>query len=213
MLYSDLIQRLQDWGENSGSEFQTNIPGFIENGEARCYRDIDFDVLRATGTLTLTNGSPTVSAPGDFYLARYLTLIDGSGNRSGLLPKDVSFINEFWPVSTSTGQPLFYAMQDEATFVFAPTPASGYTAELGYTNRPTPISSGNTSTWLSTHCPDLLFYACMVEAATFMKQAPQAAAADQTATYYETRYQQAKQAAMTEEQRKRGDEYRNGEPR
>lgn len=213
MLYSDLFQRLQDWGENSGAEYLANIPGFIENGEARCYRDIDFDVLRTVGTLNLVNGTPTVSAPGDFYLARYLTLIDVSGNRTPLLPKDASFINEFWPISATTGQPLFYAMQDEATFVFAPTPPNGYTVELGYTNRPAAISDGNPSTWLSTHCADLLFYACMVEAATFMKQTPQAAAADQTATYYETRYQQAKQAAMTEEQRKRGDEYRNGEPR
>lgn len=213
MQYSDLYQRLQDWAENAGPEYISNIGAFIENAEARCYREIDFDVLRRIVTLTLTNGVSTVNAPDDFYICRFLTLIDSNDNRTPLLPKDPSFISEFWPVATTTGTPLYYAMLNQGAFSLAPTPGSGFTTELGYTNRPIPLSASQQTTWLSIHCADLLFYACMVEAATFMKQTPQAAAADQTATYYETRYQQAKQAAMQEEQRKRSDEYRNGEPR
>ena len=88
------------------------------------------------------------------------------------------------------------------------TAASSTNLALSYTYRPTQLSSGNTTTWLSLNAPDLLFYACMLEVLTFQK-----AEAD-TIADYTAKYQQALQMVLLEEnKRNRTDEYRDGEIR
>lgn len=213
MDYADLVQRLENWIENTGTEFEGEITGFIENGEARCYREIDLEVLRKYATASINSGSALLIKPSDIFIPRFLTIIDTNNTRWPVLPKDVSFISEFWPDRTSLGRPQFYSNWDYNNFLMAPTPDAGYVAELAYTHRPDPISSTNTETWLSTHAPDYLLYACLVEASVFSKQVGQDAQGNVTYPGYEDRYQKAKASLMAEEKRKRGDEYRNNEPR
>jgi len=62
------------------------------------------------------------------------------------------------------------AAWDEASFLLAPTPSSGFTAELHYYYRPTSITtSGDGTSWLGTNAELALLYASLVEANTFMK--------------------------------------------
>lgn len=213
MDYADLVQRIENWLENTGDEYEGEIPGFIENGEARCYREVDLEALRKYATASINAGSALLVKPTDIYIPRFLTIIDASNQRTPVLPKDVSFINEFWPDRTVQGLPQFYSNWDSGNFLLAPTPGASYVAELGYTHRPDPISSTNTTTWLSTHAPEYLLYGCLVEASVFLKQVGQDAQGNVTYPGYEDRFQKAKASLMAEEKRKRGDEYRNQEPR
>jgi len=85
-----------------------------------------------------------------------------------------------------------------------PSPTSTTDFEMAYTYRPTGLSSSTATSWLSTEAPDTLFYACLIEASIFMKEAP-----DITASYT-AKYQEALQRLIVEENfRNRGDEYRS----
>ena len=65
---------------------------------------------------------------------------------------------------------MYYADWDDTTFVVAPTPDSGYTAELHYFYRPTSITaSADGTSWLGTNGELALLYGSLVEAYTFMK--------------------------------------------
>ena len=134
-------------------------------------------------------------------------MIDGSDNRTFLIQKDISFINEFAPNRTSTGAgtPKYYAVYDDDTHMLAPTPNAALTVELAYTYKPPVLSSTTTSNWVSQNAPNVLLYGCILEALGYLK-----GPADMI-QYYDKMYNQSVQALATYEMgRDRRDEYRDG---
>ena len=83
----------------------------------------------------------------------------------------MSFIRDYTPNASTTGETKYYALFDDNTFILAPTPASDYSFELHYKYRPASLTAGADSgtTWLSTNAPDAMLYGTLVEAATFLK--------------------------------------------
>ena len=219
--YSELVTQIREYTETDSNVFTTVIVNdFIEHAELRIFRDVDLDVFRKYQTATLTSGDPFISMPGatptDFEFARYITIFSPSGSLGGLTDnervylqkKDTSFISEYAPNRTSTSIPKYYANWDNDTIILAPTPNAAYTIELAYNALPTGLSSSNTTTWVSTNAPQLLLYACLVEAFKFLK------GPDNMLQMYETYYQQALTPFMGEQMgRRRRDEYMDGVPR
>jgi hypothetical protein len=104
-----------------------------------------------------------------------------------------------------TGTPKYFGVWDQNTFYVAPTPSQNYIVELGFIYRPEQLSSTNTTTWISTNAPEALFYACMIQAYSYLK-----GPADMQA-YFENSYKQAVSGLGVEQQgRRRRDEYRDG---
>ena len=216
--YSELVTQIREYTETDSNVFTTVIVNdFIEHAELRIFRDVDLDVFRKYQTATLTSGDPFISMPGaiptDFEFARYITIFSPSGSLGGLTDnervylqkKDTSFISEYAPNRTSTSIPKYYANWDNDTIILAPTPNAAYTIELAYNALPTGLSSSNTTTWVSTNAPQLLLYACLVEAFKFLK------GPDNMLQMYETYYQQALTPFMGEQMgRRRRDEYMDG---
>ena len=97
--------------------------------------------------------------------------ITTSGSEDILLQKDVNFLQEAFPASSSTGVPRFYAVFDVNNFLLAPTPNSNYAIELHYYYKPASLTAGSDSgtTWISTNAPFALLYGSLVEAYTYMK--------------------------------------------
>ena len=117
------------------------------------------------------------------------------------------YINEYWPNRTSTAQPKFYAMWDQNTIYLAPTPILAYNIELALNRNETGLSVTNTTTWVSNNAPEMLLYACLVEAFKFLKN-------PQMVQMYESYYMQALQPFVGEQMgRRRRDEYMDGVPR
>ena len=151
-----------------------------------------------------------------FSFIRSVNIFSPSGSLGGLTDnerrylekKDTTFISEYSPNRSSTGIPKYYANWDNDTIILAPTPNAAYTIELAYNALPTGLSSSNTTTWVSTNAPQLLLYACLVEAFKFLK------GPDNMLQMYETYYQQALTPFMGEQMgRRRRDEYMDGVPR
>jgi len=219
--YSELVTQIREYTETDSNVFTTVIVNdFIEHAEMRIFRDVDLDVFRKYQTASLTSGDAFVGMPGatpnDFSFIRSVNIFSPSGSLGGLTDgerrylekKDTSFISEYHPSRTTTGIPKYYANWDNDTIILAPTPNAAYTIELAYNALPTGLSSSNTTTWVSTNVPQMLLYACLVEAFKFLK------GPDNMLQMYESYYRQALTPFIGEQMgRRRRDEYMDGVPR
>ncbi len=168
-----LTTAIQDYTDNSETTFVNNIPNFIKASEEKILKSVDLDYFRKNVTSALTSSDEFLTVPTD-YLASFSLQITTSGSESFLLQKDVNFLREYTPASTTTGLPKYYARFDEDNFILAPTPNSNYTIQLNYFYRPASLTAGSDSgtTWVSTNAPFALLYGSLVEAYTFMKGEP-----------------------------------------
>ena len=168
-----LTTAIQDYTDNSETTFVNNIPNFVKAAEEKILKSVDLDYFRKNVTSALTSSDAFLTVPTD-YLASFSLQITTSGSESFLLQKDVNFLREYTPASTTTGLPKYYARFDEDNFILAPTPNSNYTIQLNYFYRPASLTAGSDSgtTWVSTNAPFALLYGSLVEAYTFMKGEP-----------------------------------------
>ena len=168
-----LTTAIQDYTDNSETTFVNNIPNFIKASEEKILKSVDLDYFRKNVTSALTSSDEFLTVPTD-YLASFSLQITTSGSESFLLQKDVNFLREYTPASTTTGLPKYYARFDEDNFILAPTPNSNYTIQLNYFYRPASLTAGSDSgtTSVSTNAPFALLYGSLVEAYTFMKGEP-----------------------------------------
>ena len=164
---------IQDYADNSETSFVTNLPNFIKASEEKIFKSIDLDIFRKNVTSAFTSSDSFLTVPSD-YLASFSLQITTSGSEDFLLQKDVNFIREYAPSSSTTGVPKYYARFDEDNFIVAPTPNSNYTLQLNYYFRPASLTAGADSgtTWISTNAPFALLYGSLVEASIFMKSEP-----------------------------------------
>ena len=134
-----LKSAIQDYSENSETTFVNNLREFIRATENRIFKSIDFEVFRKNVTSATTSSDRFLSVPDD-YLASFSLSITNSSNIEFLLEKDVNYIQEYNPNSSTTGAPKYYARFDVDNFILAPTPNSNYSVELHYYYRPTSLA-------------------------------------------------------------------------
>jgi hypothetical protein len=151
MNYETLYNNIQAYAENTESLFVASIPVFVQEAEERIYNSVQIPALRKNVTGTLTASNKYLSAPSD-YLATYsIAVIDGSGNYTYLLNKDVNFIREAYPnpSAANNGLPKYYALFgaqyadiNELSFILGPTPDANYNVEMHYFYYPPTIVQG-----------------------------------------------------------------------
>jgi hypothetical protein len=95
-------------------------------------------------------------------------VIDGAGDYTYLLNKDVNFIREAYPNASDLGVPRHYAYFDDSTFIVGPTPNASYDMELHYGYYPESIVTAGT-TWLGDEFDSALLNGALIEAIRFMK--------------------------------------------
>ena len=164
---------IQDYTDNNETVFVSQLDNFIKAAEEKILKSVDLDYFRKNVTSALTSSDQYLTVPTD-YLASFSLQITTSGSESFLLQKDVNFLREYTPASSTTGLPKYYARFDENNFILAPTPDSNYAVELHYFYRPASLTAGadGGTTWISTNAPFALLYGSLVEAYTFMKGEP-----------------------------------------
>ena len=213
--YAELTQQILDYTETSTDVLtSTRTDDFIEHTENRILRDIDIDAFKSHQYSTLTTSNPFLSLPGGStpdptslatIRSVHIWPASGTATRTFLEQRDITFMNEYWPVRTSTGTPKYWAWWDENTIYVAPTPDAAYNVEVGITRLPTRLSSSNATSWLGNNAPVALLYGCLAEAFKFLKGPAE------MLQLYEQSYQRAIQELMIEQQgRHRRDEYMHG---
>ena len=169
--YTTLKSAIKDYLQNSETTFENNLATIITQSENRILKSIQLPDFRKNTTGTMTSGNSYLTTPTDF-MAPYSLALDNSGYEY-LIFKDVNFIREAYPVSTTTATPKYYGLFDDSSFILGPTPNSSYSVELHYFYKPTSITtSADGTSWLGTNADTVLFYGCLVEGYTFMKGEP-----------------------------------------
>ena len=169
--YTTLTQAVKDYTENTETTFTNNIARFITITEELILRTIQLPDFRKNVTGTLTSGNQYLTVPSDF-LFPYSLAYDNSGY-TFLIFKDVNFIRELYPVSSTTGLPKYYAQFNENSFIVGPTPNANLTVELHYFYEPESITvSSDGTSWLGTNAENALLYGTLLQAYIFMKGEP-----------------------------------------
>ena len=169
MNYTELKANIQDICETSFTDAELAM--FTDQAEQKIYNTVQLPALRknVTGTTTLNN--VYLDVPADFLWSYSLAVVDGNGNYSYLINKDVNFIREAYPKVTSTGLPKHYAYFNDDAFIVGPTPDNSYAVELHYGYYPESIVTAGT-TWLGEEFDSALLNGALVNAIRFMKGEP-----------------------------------------
>ena len=213
--YTELVSQIRDYTEVSSDVFTDSIINdFIEHTENKILRDLDLPVFRSYqyATFTASNGFLTLPGgtsitPTEFSIIRSVMIYPaaGTGDRTYLEQRDVTYMNEYWPDRSSTGTPKYYSQWDQNTIYVVPTPSAAFYVEVGLTKLPTRLSSSNTNTWLSDNAPALLLYGCLVEAFKFLK-----GPADMLQVYTQSYEMALREVAAQQMGRGRRDEHQSG---
>jgi len=207
LTYAQLVVQIQDYTENTFTV--TDINNFIQQAEQRIYNTVQLPALRKNVTGSLSTGNKYLAMPTDWLATFSLAVINTSNEYNYLLNKDVNFIRQSFPDTDTDfyGEPQYYAVFDNATFIVGPTPDANYSAELHYFYYPESIVTALTS-WLGNNFSSALLYGSLLEAYTYMK-----GEAD-VMTNYRNRYDEAmlllKQLGDGKD---RQDSYRSGQTR
>jgi hypothetical protein len=206
--FAQLKTAIQDFAENTETSFVTNLPVFIRAAEERIFKLVDLENFRKNVSASMTSSNRFLQAPSDF-LASFSLSVEVSSSKKFLLQKDVNFLQEYWPNSSLTGEPEFYALFDDSNFLIAPTPDSGYSVEVHYYYRPASLTAGAESgtTFLSVNAPNAILFGSLVEAYIYMKGEQDVLA------MYEKRFEEALMRLKDlAEARENNDAYRKGLP-
>ena len=206
--YSQLVDAIHGYLQvDSNGISTTDMNTIIRQAEQRIYYDVQIPVLKKNVTGNLTANNRYLTTPSD-YLATYSIAVNNNGNYEYLLPKEVAFLREAYPSTSTTGVPRYYAIFDNDTFLIAPPPNASYEVELHYFYEPPSIVDQTSGTWLSENAENALLYGCLFEAYTYLKGEQDLIA------LYSGKYEESLKALKTiGEGRNRSDTYRNSEPR
>jgi len=191
---------------------------FIENAEYRVMRDCPLDADRKAQTGNLVTGQTTINAPAGCLFVRGVQVFTSTSVSTGantwLEKKDRTFLQEYIPAATSTGNPKYYAMFGGATgttdttsgrIMLAPAPDSTYVFKVHFNAKPTGLETNTSGTYVSRYFPAGLLYACLVEAYGFLKGPMD------MLTLYEGKYNKELEKFAAEQiGRRRRDDYTDG---
>jgi hypothetical protein len=184
--YSELTTLLQDTLQNSETSFVTHIPDFVRQAEEDIYRRVLIPELRRNAVGTLTASDRFLSKPTDYLAPSSLAVVDGSGDYSYLLYKDINFMRTAYPSISTEGTPRYYSSFDGDFFILAPTPSAALAVQLHYFYDPPSIVTASTS-WLGDNAENALLYGAVVKAYAYLKGNPEKMAE------YKSHYERAMQ--------------------
>lgn len=211
--------------EPTNTDFLNILPQMITYAENRIYRDLDFVFTSASNSsYTLSIGTRTITvpaganfAPGSTYgggvlvVPEQINLLTPAGTtnpdssiRVPLLPTTKEFLDAVYGSSSAVGQPKYFSVFDDYTFLVGPYSNATYNVEIVGTYRPISMSSSNKTTFISLYLPDLFIMASMIYIAAYQRNFSSALGNDpQMPITYETQYQTLLKSAAVEENRKK----------
>ena len=209
MNYTQLVAQIQDYTEN---EFTTDVVNtFITQAEQRIYNSVQLPALRKNVTGTTTSGNKYLAMPSNWLATFSLAVINADNEYTYLLNKDVNFIRQSFPDTDSDfyGEPQYYAVFDQNTFILGPTPDANYSMELHYFYYPESITTvAGGQTWLGDNFSSTLLYGSLLEAYTYMK------GEQDVMQEYQKRYDEAMMLLkQLSDGKDRQDAYRSGQVR
>lgn len=146
----------------------TTYQSFIVNGELNQIGIVDGGSGNAAGPLALTVTPATEDDTGTGATATYESYV-GNNTRKLLLPLAYEVARIYWPNALLVDEPKFYSDYDFNHWLIVPTPEAALPLEVGYFQIADLIDESHQTNWLTDNAPDLLLYACLLEAYPFLQ--------------------------------------------
>lgn len=196
---------------SSDPNFVTMLPGMITYAEQRIYRELDLLYTQTIDSGTLTASSRDFTLPtniGTYIIVDAINVMTpvtagtSNGSRRPLKPVSRDFIDAVYPsAAVATGVPEYFAMTSNTVVTLGPSPDAAYTAEVIGIQRPTPLSSANSSTILTQYIPDVFIAASMVFGFGYMRDFGGQSDNPQATQSWEQQYGKLMQSASVEQAR------------
>lgn len=170
--YDNLQDKIIKYTTRLGdTSFADDLPMLISFAEKRCAREIKTLGYKKFVVGVFQVGQPIYEKPVRWRETVSINFGTGTekNTRNTLSPRSYEFIREYWPTDTVTDVPLYYGDTNYNSFIICPTPDQAYPFELVYFEQVAPLSDENQENWLTEEAPDLLMYACLVEACAYLK--------------------------------------------
>lgn len=170
---STLKDSLAFWVENDEPSFLDARETLIALAERRLYRDLNLTLFDKRWTERFKAGQAEQFKPtpgeGSFVATRALDVTDYDSQTYPLEPRSYDFVRGYNHPFFDAGRPKYFCDLSETQWLIAPVPEVRfqYTAHMQTT--PPGLKDDGNATWLSSHCPDTLFYACLVACEEFLK--------------------------------------------
>lgn len=159
--YAELKTAVANW--LADDTLTTYIPDFITLAEARIYRELKVRQMETALSSAISSG--VLAVPTGFTQMKW-AYVNGSPT-SPLQQVSLEYLYSQYPARSSGGKPRYFAREGE-NFVFGPYPDSTYTIKGVYYKKLAALSDSNTTNWLITDAPDLILFASLVEARSFI---------------------------------------------
>jgi hypothetical protein len=190
-------------------DFDAILPSAIDYAEMRIYRELDLiSTVVVDESSLLTNGTRVATINNAFVTVDNINVLTpagstgATGERQTLIPVSRALLDSLWPGNSVTGLPVMFSMVDQWTMILGPCPDAGYFLEVVGTQRPTPLSASNTSTFLTARLPDLFMAASMIFMSGYMRNFGAQQNDPAMSSSWEAQYQNLKASADAEELRK-----------
>jgi hypothetical protein len=175
LTYDSLLADISAYAERTDAAFLAQRDRFLmlaENRIASEARGLGM-IISVTGNLLSGVNGSAFSKPARWRETVSFTIGTGDsyGTRLVLKLRSYEYCRYYWPDASQTEEPRFYADWDWGHLLVTPTPDDAYPYELIFFERPTPLDSQNETNWTTQYAPQLLTFACLLEASAWVKNA------------------------------------------
>jgi hypothetical protein len=160
--FSSLKTELQNYLEDSTAEYTAQQANIIARAQDRVQMDLNLEIWHETTSDTVGAAATSLTRPSGCMKVIYLYFPS-----AGIFAekRTLAYCKAYGGSST----PKFYNDDSATTLYLAPANASSQSYELRQLTRVAALSDANTSNWISTNVPELLFHAAVVESEQFLK--------------------------------------------
>jgi len=172
--YNSLVVQIESYLDRTDADTIAQIPNFIYQAQQRLARE-----TKSLGQVQYINtqfivipvSNPVIQKPGRYR--RVLSWQLGTGPtmsiRNQLYLRSYEYCRAYWPDPTATGQPLYYCDYGFYDWLVVPSPDIAYPYEISYLELSIPLSLAVQTNYYTNFAPDLLLYACLLEAIPYLK--------------------------------------------
>lgn len=147
------------------------LPRLINLAERRIATELKVQGFINVVTTNLEQGKSVYAKPDRWRDTVSINIGTGqsSNQRKTVRARSYEYARTYWPDSSQTGEPLFYADYNFDNWLVVPTPDQDYPAEILYYELPPLLDESTQTNWITERAPQLLLYATLLEATPFLK--------------------------------------------
>ena len=168
MTYDSLTSMVLQYLERKDAAVVNAIPTFISLAEFAIAEQIKTLGQLQVAESTILINNPVLPKPARWRKTVSMSiLVDGV--KQPVYLRKYEYLKNYWPDTTKTDVPQYYADTDWDHWYIAPTPNKNYSFEVLYYERISPLSSTNQTNWLTQNAPNAMLFGTLLQAMPFLK--------------------------------------------